>query len=426
MNLSLEESKKIQTDHYRRCKEMCVDPQRTKDDETSYKTLVGFLPDKKCKILDLGCGEASAYSHLSEHDYYGLECVEEALEIAKKKVESPDNLKLGMIEEIPFEDEFFDVIWARHILEHSSDMEKTLNEIIRVLKSDGLLIYALPQGKHNEPAHLYQTDRTGWFKLLSSKFGMLKDGTHRFNLNEYYGVCKKTLSKDQLDVAKAARIARIAQDCVDFHKRALPQDWAQFHGKALPYEQAIAKEPFRMLIDTIIMFANSHKINHVCETGFGTGYIMIRLAQEINLTVAGIEQSELLIECAKKLALEMKAHILIEQGNIFDVALILPEFVPGSGDSNNVIYHQGLLEHFSNEKIWELLRLQTKNSFAVIFSVPSKFYGKQDFGDERLLTLKEWKEILKPFEVYQLRYYDNNKHILGILKGGFYGYSDGA
>lgn len=193
MPLSLEENKEIQVDHYRRCEDMVNilrDTQHLKDDEISYSTLAGFLPDRKCKILDLGCGKAEAYKYLSEHDYYGVECVEEALEIACKKVSHPENLKLGMIEEIPFEDNFFDVIWARHVLEHSSDIEKTLQEIIRVLKPEGFLIYALPQGVHNEPAHIYQTDRGGWFKVLSAKFGMLKDGEHSFNLNEYYGVCQ--------------------------------------------------------------------------------------------------------------------------------------------------------------------------------------------------------------------------------------------
>lgn len=394
MDSSLEENKKIQIDHYRRCKEMQISSQQIADDKISYNTLAGLLPDKKCKILDLGCGEATAYLYLSGYDYYGLECVEEALEIAKEKVKFPEYLKLGMIEEIPFEDEFFDVVWARHVLEHSSDMEATLNEILRVLKPDGLLIYALPQGKHDELAHLYQTDRTGWFKLLSGKFGMLRDGEHPFNLKEYYGVCKKMPSKDK---------------------------WTEFHEKALPYERAIKEEPFRTFGNCIIGFARQYKINGFLETGFGTGYTMVRIASELDTAVTGIESSKILIKRATKLADEKEVSILIMEGDVFDSdfysvrnSLIAP-FSP------LIIYHQGLLEHFPDAKIKELLELQIKNSFAVIFSVPSFFYSRQDFGDERLLTIEQWQEILIPFDLIKLEYYDDKKHILGILKGGFYG-----
>lgn len=192
---NVEELKKIQTDHYHRCKKQSSENEGLRHDaevldKISYATLKEFLPKEKCRVLDLGCGEAIAFDYLSDHDYYGIDCCDEALEIAKTKVKSPENLILGMIEELPFEDSFFDVVWARHILEHSSDIEKTLDEIVRVLKPTGLLIYALPQGRHDEPAHLFQTDRVGWFKLLSGKFGMLHDGEHAFNLNEYYGVCQ--------------------------------------------------------------------------------------------------------------------------------------------------------------------------------------------------------------------------------------------
>lgn len=191
MDSSLEKNKAIQIDHYERCKKLMNDPQRIADDRVSCEKLVSFLPDKKCKILDLGCGEAMAYEYLSGHDYYGLDCCEKALEIAQAKVAKPKQLKLGMIEEIPFGDSFFDVVWAKHSLEHSSDIKGTLDEILRVLKPDGLLIYAVPQGIHPEPAHVFQADRQLWFDILASFFGMLHDGEHPFNLREYYGVCKK-------------------------------------------------------------------------------------------------------------------------------------------------------------------------------------------------------------------------------------------
>lgn len=217
--------------------------------------------------------------------------------------------------------------------------------------------------------------------------------------------------------------------------------WAKFHEKALPYEQAIAQEPFKTLIQTIVDFVKQYKIDVLFESGFGTGYLMIRFAEIFrNIPILGTDSSPGCLKRFEKLATE-KNVLMPQQGekgmsgagtltkahpDIFDSKLYEHHGMVIAHGERLLIYHQGLLEHFSDEKIQELLKLQTENSFAVVFSIPSKFYGKQDFGDERLLTLEEWEKILKPFEIYQLRYYDDNKHILGILKGGFYGESEGA
>ena len=192
-----------------------------------------------------------------------------------------------------------------------------------------------------------------------------------------------------------------------------PEDkWAKFHEKALPYEQAIVQEPFKTLIDTVVGFVREYKLGSVFETGFGTGYSLINLSQRLDATVTGIESSEILIDRAANLGIEKGANTFFQLGDAFSAETYQPNY--------DLIYHQGLLEHLSDDKIKELLELQTANSFAVIFSVPSIDYGRKDFGNERLLELKEWKGILSDFDILKLFPYDQGKHILGILKGRLY------
>jgi ubiquinone/menaquinone biosynthesis C-methylase UbiE len=97
---------------------------------------------------------------------------------------------VGMIEKLPYEDEFFDFVMAKHVLEHSSDLNGTMQEIARVLKPQGYLLFAVPQGWHDEPAHITQTDSYGWRKLLSSRFKIRFEGWHDFKLREYYGIAQ--------------------------------------------------------------------------------------------------------------------------------------------------------------------------------------------------------------------------------------------
>lgn len=70
---------------------------------------------------------------------------------------------------------------------------------------------------------------------------------------------------------------------------------------------------------------------------------------------------------------------------------------------------QGLLEHFDDGGIAGLLREQLRVCRAVVFSVPSDHYPRQDVGDERLMPPERWRAIvhdaLGPGYRIRARYY---------------------
>jgi|GEM_PF-2658670 len=209
--------------------------------------------------------------------------------------------------------------------------------------------------------------------------------------------------------------------------------WAEFHETALPYEQAVKLEPFKTFLRVIEEFVLTNRIEMLLETGFGTGYLMVALYEFLhseiyNLSIVGVDNSAGCVKRFEELV-EKKGFDFLSDGKILATINKISDDIFNSkvyegsifaSTKHGLIYHQGLLEHFSDAKIKELLELQTQNSFAVIFSIPSFFYGKQDFGDERLLTIEQWQEILTPFDFLRLEYYDDKKHIIGILKGDFY------
>ena len=78
-----------------------------------------------------------------------------------------------------------------------------------------------------------------------------------------------------------------------------------------------------------------------------------------------------------------------------------PEFVEGDifaldqlGREVDVVFSQGVLEHFGDEEIREIVRQSLAVAPRFVFSVPSKFYGVQDFGNERLMEASDWARIL--------------------------------
>jgi len=61
----------------------------------------------------------------------------------------------------------------------------------------------------------------------------------------------------------------------------------------------------------------------------------------------------------------------------------------------DLAYHQGVLEHVSDENIVRALREQGRVARRIIFDVPNHRYGAQPFGDERLLAIRHWKRLIQ-------------------------------
>lgn len=63
----------------------------------------------------------------------------------------------------------------------------------------------------------------------------------------------------------------------------------------------------------------------------------------------------------------------------------------------DVVFHQGLLEHFSDAEIAKLLEQQLEIVPVIVFSVPTPEYEKQDLGNERLIPPSSWLDILQRY-----------------------------
>lgn len=105
----------------------------------------------KHSVLDCGCGSGSLSIYLSRKfnkKTYGLDLsafgIQRALELAEK-AHADCEFKVADIEnEIPFEDNFFDVVFMLEVLEHLVYPEKAIKEVSRVLKKGGLFVLVTP------------------------------------------------------------------------------------------------------------------------------------------------------------------------------------------------------------------------------------------------------------------------------------------
>lgn len=91
------------------------------------------------RVLDNGCGTGHfAESFLGNCEIFGLDISQEMVEYAKKRIK---NVILGNAEDLPFKDNFFDFVIARSLLHHLSNPQRGIQEIRRVLKDNGKVVF---------------------------------------------------------------------------------------------------------------------------------------------------------------------------------------------------------------------------------------------------------------------------------------------
>lgn len=148
----------------------------------------------KTKLLDYGCGEGFWLKRISPYlEAYGSDLSEYALGITQKRVKNV-GIKLAKGEEIPFIDNFFDVITSFDVIEHSKNPEKLISEFYRILKHNGTAIISTPNlfswGKiikgdewHGvqDKTHINMKTINEWNKIfLDKNFRVIKFGTDLF------------------------------------------------------------------------------------------------------------------------------------------------------------------------------------------------------------------------------------------------------
>ena len=99
-------------------------------------------------ILDIGYGSGIFFPELKKHssNLFGIDIHEYHTEIQKTLFEYgiETNLSKANIDKLPFTDNFFECIIAISVLEHIKNLEKTLLEILRVLKPNGIFLVGIP------------------------------------------------------------------------------------------------------------------------------------------------------------------------------------------------------------------------------------------------------------------------------------------
>ena len=139
--------------------------------------LEGYSKEQMFKnktVVDVGCGAAGKslyYASLGAKKVFGLELLEkyrEEAETLARDTGLSDKFEFvaGDSADMPFEDDFADTIIVNDAMEHVAEPEKTIREMLRILKPGGRIFINFPPYYHPMGAHLTDAVYIPWVHMF--------------------------------------------------------------------------------------------------------------------------------------------------------------------------------------------------------------------------------------------------------------------
>ncbi len=111
--------------------------------------LKAFTPHN---MLDVGCGDGcrtlrlAEYFNINTKNLYGLDYDQNLVNLCNLKFQS---FKMDLeVDQIPFEQEMFDLVICNQVLEHIKNYNNAIDNIIRVTKNNGYIVFGIPNLAH--------------------------------------------------------------------------------------------------------------------------------------------------------------------------------------------------------------------------------------------------------------------------------------
>ena len=169
------------------------------------------------KVLELGCGTGSMWAEPSrwlpeDASLLLTDLSEGMLETARKNVPAQPNIAFAQvdIQQIPYEDNRFDLVIANAMLYHVPNLDRALGEVARVLKPNGRFICSTT-GDHG--MHQWFQQVLGEGESPSLPFSLQNGGAA---LEKHFAIADRRIRDDGLEVTDVEDLAAYVRSTLSF------------------------------------------------------------------------------------------------------------------------------------------------------------------------------------------------------------------
>ena len=155
------------------------------------------------RILQVGAGPEGIINFFPVGRKYAIDPLADFFKDQYNEIVPKDvNFTRGKGECLPYEDNFFDIVINRNVLDHTEDPQKVLSQTKRVLKTDGILClevhvygflgYLKKKWTDKDTLHPHTFNKLNLKRLVTQEFQIL-DTNHDKKIHMYIGTKKYCL-----------------------------------------------------------------------------------------------------------------------------------------------------------------------------------------------------------------------------------------
>jgi hypothetical protein len=186
-------------------------------------------------------------------------------------------------------------------------------------------------------------------------------------------------------------------------------DWSRYYKNRNIHEEFKRKEiRHKPYFETIGNISPNKK---ALEIGIGFGTCFAIMNKQFGFKTTGIENDKQMLQIAQRnlASLGDDLHKQIVAATGFNLPFLTKSY--------STVYSQGLMEHFEDEQIHNLIEEGLRVADFFCFSVPTKNFVLQEhlIGNERLLSKSQWEKIIGKYKIVKSETYSAEEEYFAIV-----------